>query len=1011
MVSHQKRFWFILFCFTFYSLQKVDGQEYNFIEYSLSEGLPQSQVFDALHDSKGYMWFGTQGGGLSRFDGQRFKNFTTKHGLPSNYVRTLFEDNLSRIWIGTKKGIALFDGKKIIEKPWEEQGQSEVVDFIQKNDSTLWLATRIGIWEYQYGTDTLVKKDIQSSINRVACNQLYKTSTGIWLASDQGGFFINKKGTVQAITEQHIQTIVEGKKGEIWLVGFDGKIEVISTHTLRKKYNLENANLRRAMCAFKESNGNIWIGSQAKGFSIFNPQDSTWTLVDERKGLAHNHVRAIVEDSWGNIWIATSGGGLSKYLGQFFIHFNQENGLHGERIYALCQDRKGQIWVSASNNGLAVYNGKGFIKSDLDSGYLNLKSKVIHQSKTGALWVGTEGGGLVKIDSTQRKIFTTEDGLPSNWVNSITEDTRGNIWVGTQTSGIAKLSKVDSVNYRIKVFSQSQGLPSSYINTLKKDLKNRIWFASRYGNLGYFQEGELGRVFGKEDGIPKVAIRSIVFDSLGNTYIGTEGEGIYKLDVDADKLEFKPIKFNQKLTSKNIYLLIFDRKNNLWVGSENGVDRIRFEADGQIKDLEHFGKNEGFLGIETCHNSTLCDRDGNLWFGTMNGLTRHSPSQKFQEAKAPIIHFKDIALFYKSLSSTDYKSWVNPSGGLKEGLEFPYRKNHLSFDFKALNLSDPQSIRYRWMLEGAETEWSPFSERESVNYSNLKPGEYSFLVQAKSEDQLFSNTLKASFEIQKPFWQLLWVQLLALGSLLLFIYLIVKNRIRQLRKKEAQKREKLEIKNRVLELEQKALQLQMNPHFIFNALNSIQSLVTTKDYQGARSEIGNFATLMRSILSNSRKERISLKEEIDTLHQYLEMEQFCQRVAFDFEINAPREVDAEEIEIPPMLLQPFVENAVIHGISHLQDRKGKIEIKFEVQGEKLQCIIMDNGVGKKKAEELKQSKKPGHQSVAMAVNKERLEALKGKENYVPLQFEDRLQDQTEVVGTIVTIQLPLEINY
>jgi sensor histidine kinase YesM len=213
-----------------------------------------------------------------------------------------------------------------------------------------------------------------------------------------------------------------------------------------------------------------------------------------------------------------------------------------------------------------------------------------------------------------------------------------------------------------------------------------------------------------------------------------------------------------------------------------------------------------------------------------------------------------------------------------------------------------------------------------------------------------------------------------------------------------------------LQLEQKALQLQMNPHFIFNALNSIQALVATKDYSTARTQIGNFATLMRSILSNSRKQRITLQEEIDTLDQYLKMEQFCQRVGFDYEIIPPNNMDSEEVELPPMLLQPFVENSIIHGISHLES-DGKITVEFQVHEKLLECRIIDNGVGRKKADEFRQSRKPGHQSVAMSVTKERLHALKDGMNYTPFKIKDILGRDGKILGTKVVVRMVLEVGF
>ncbi len=991
------------------------AQQYNFIKYSISDGLPQSQVYAAHQDSRGYIWFGTQGGGLSRFDGNKFENFSTKNGLPSNYIQAIYEDINRQIWVSTKRGICRFTGRRF--EPIL-QGADVVTNawaFVQKNDSTLWVGTRTGILAYSHTQDTLLGANTSPQLRKSPVNQFFSTPEGLWIATDDGAWLTGKKTEwFSSPGDKQIQGITADTAGNIWLIAFDGSVKIIDKNTLQPIRQFKEEKLAKTQCAYTAPDGKIWVGTQKNGIAIYMPEDSAWVSVSEREGLTHPHVRSILSDKWDNIWIATSGGGVTKYLGQFFIHFNENSGLHGNRIYALHKTADDRIWYSASTNGLGTYNGQRFQKSERDSAYIDVKSRAIFQDSRQRLWIGTQQKGIVildTIDSLSYRLMTTDDGLPSNWIHSIAEDEIGDIWVATQTQGIARIIEVDSSFTYIKKYGQEDGLDELKITTLCSDNNRRIWFATRSGKVGYFEQGELVNIYDQNNGLPNVAIRSIAFDSLGYTWIGTAGDGIFTLNPEAETAVFEPLKSEDGLTSDNIYVLIFDKQGNLWAGSENGLDKITLNETGTVLDVQHYGRNEGFLGIETCQNSAISDHEGNLWFGTMNGLTKHTLSQKSRKALPPVLHFEDISLFYKSLSQTSYNEWITPSGGLKTGLELPYHRNHLSFDFKAINLSKPESIRYRWKLEGVEEDWSPLSSRESVNYSQLSPGEYTFKVQAVSDEDLFSEPIAASFLIKKPFWQLWWVQALAAAIVLLFGFIFIKNRIKNIRKKEAAKREKLEIRNRVLELEQKALQLQMNPHFIFNALNSIQSLVATKDYTQARNQINNFATLMRGILSNSRQENITLQEEINTLEKYLKMEQFCQRVPFEFDIQPPKNADAEEIELPPMLIQPFVENAVIHGISHLQNTTGKVSIIFTTQNELLTCVIRDNGVGRKRANELRQTKQAGHQSVAMDVTRQRLEAMKGKLRYIALDIQDITDEKEEVKGTEVLVQMPLVVNF
>lgn len=1006
----------LIFLFLF-SVITLDAQQYNFFQYSVSEGLAQSQVYAMEQDSKGYLWLGTQGGGISRFDGKSFENFSTKDGLPSNTIHSIYEDRRQQLWLGTKRGLSRYDGQDFHDVKWNGEPLVRVEDFLQINDSTLWMGSKDGIMEYSYTKDSLYQKLLTKKLDRNIVHRFFKGKYGIWIGTTMGAWHYSHSGELTHFDEKNGLGGYEaldfemGEDGLIWVAVHKKGITFIDEKTMKIVEKEDVPDIDEIWCIEKDSEGNMWMGREEKGAYLFETQDSVWTRITTKEGLPNNNIISIIQDDWGNIWLATSGGGIVKYLGQFFVHYDESEGVHGDRIYAIHQTKDDKIWFSASTNGLAYKDSTGFHPSEIDSGFLNVKSKAILEDSKGRIWAGTIGKGLVVLDTSGVDTVNIEDGLRGKEIISMAEDAIGDIWVATNYEGIFRIRDLDTLGFSIVNFTRKQGLRSNRITSVKLGPDKNIWFATRFGGIGYFQDGMVKQVFGRENGLTyDISIRSFAFDKLGNIWVGTGGDGILKAELTKDSIQFKPIQLREELHSYNIYLLIFDQEGNLWAGNEQGVDKLSINETGVVTQVQFYGKNKGFLGIETCQNSVVCDKEGNLWFGTMNGLTQHIPSKKQVRISPPLIHFREVSLFYQPLRETVYADYANPLGGIKEGLRLPYRKNSINFEFKAINISNPDDVKYRWKLIGAEEDWSPFSKKESVDYSNLPPGEYTFEVQALSGKDLFSKSIRSSFEIKKPVWQLLWFQVLIASLVLLLIGFILWYWQENIKRKEEIKREQLEIQNHVLQLEQKALQLQMNPHFIFNALNSIQSLVATKDYSTAREEIGNFATLMRSILSNSRKQRISLQEEIDTLEQYLQMEQFCQRVKFAYEIIPPRSIASEEVDIPPMLLQPFVENGIIHGISHLEGN-GKITVEFKVYEKLLECRITDNGVGRIRANELRQSSKPGHQSVAMEVTKERLNALKGDMSYKPLEISDILDKKGEVKGTKVVVRLVLELNF
>lgn len=990
----------------------LHAQPQNFVAYSLAQGLPQSQVFATMQDSRGYMWFGTQGGGLCRFDGVDFQTFTTEHGLPSNYVNAIFEDDEHRLWVGTNAGVCYFKGKKIEKIPNVENRGLAVLSICQTEKREIWIGADRGVFACDPNAKTLKKQTLPNVPENAVIWAMLKADQGVWVGTDQGAFRTGARpfalNTRNGLLSNAIRAFAKTPDGRLWIATAGGGVAVFDErlNVVAARYT----NPAWTTCILPDPSGKMWIGTSNNGVAVFNPADSTWTQTTEKQGFPHQYARSMACDNAGNIWVGTSGGGVVKFLeSQPFSHFGASHGLAGNRVYALGQDERGRLLLAVSQEGLQMLDSSGIVPFVRDSGWLaGAKSRTIARDNFGRVWVGTEGKGVVVFDSFS---MLRVPGLDKHLALRIVPGAPGEMWVAT-SAGIARVNYALKNSFSIHVYGKNEGLKGLIINTLHFDSKGGLWFSDQWGNVGLIQNGKLEKIFGTDEGLPGAPVRCMVTNASGHLWAGTKGAGIYEADASVDPVRFQPIHTPRKLASDNIYLLVFDPAGNLWAGSESGVDKISFEKNATIvADNQHYGRNEGFLGIETCQDAALCDRLGNLWFGTMNGLVKYTPSGRKATGSAPLIHFEDITLFYKPLDETKYAQWVNPLGGLLEGLELPWNENHLSFEFRGVDLMHPDAIRYRWKLDGVPSaQWSPLSAQPSVNFAGLQPGQYTFSVQATSDGYAFSEPIAATFSIKKPFWQLLGFQLLVGLGLVGIGVLISRARFRRIRRDEAAKRASLELQNHLLQLEQKALQLQMNPHFLFNALNSIQSLVSAGDTAEARTQIGHFAQLMRGILNNSRQPYISLKEEADTLDQYLRIEQFCQQNKFSYTIELPENIDPEELEIPPMLLQPFVENAVVHGISHL-NWPGKIEVKFQLNDALLVCTIRDNGIGREKAARLRQERKPGHQSVAISVTRDRLEALKNGASFEALTYADLKDDAGEIVGTEVVVRIVGKVNF
>lgn len=983
----------------------IRAQTPQFSAWSLDAGLPQSQVYAMCEDRNGFLWLGTQGGGVCRFDGMAFEVFGTQEGLPSNFITALYEDRNGTLWAGANEGAAYFDGKRFRKIQLEER--LTVYRFLQADSSRLLIGTSRGLWKYVFKTGQASRVPLHETLDKTPVYSLLyaKQNRMLWLGTLQG---------LWSVSQQNQQIVHFNKKNKLpvlpvpalalagatlWIAQTEGALLAADWAKQTIRSTVRRSGLERITCLLPESDGALWAGTTANGlFRLADPGDSSGTHLTESEGLPHNHVRVLLRDHTGRLWLGTSGGGFACMGAQAFRHYDRGDGLPGNRIYAVQEAPNGEIWLAVSQSGLAKVDSAGRIQRvTADFGYLDgVKCRTLAADKSGNIWAGTEGKGALLMLPTEGAYFRNDNGfLPSDWVQKIICDAAGTVWLATGEGIVALKQNPADSNFTKKTFGAREGVPAGSITALQEDPQHNIWFGSASGKVGFIKNEKVEAVFGAAQDLPALPITALAFDAGGRCWIGTKGAGVFVKNGGRYD-PFVSLKTPQPLSSENIYLLTFDRSGNLWAGTETGVDQLTLEK-AQITAVRHFGKQEGFSGIETCQDAGLSDRNGRLWFGTMNGLMRYIPNTVTRKSSPPLLHFEQVSLFYRPIEETAYaKQAVAIFNGMDGGLRLPWHQNHLSFSFKAVELLHDEPLLYRWKLEGPDQDWSPWSEQAQVNYASLAPGAYRLWVQAASETDAFSEPISAVFTIGKPIWETWYFRLGALALLAALAAWGFLSYVRRIKSTEARRREQLEVQNRLLQLEQKALQLQMNPHFIFNAFNSIQSLIATRDYDTARQEINRFAKLMRSILNNSRKSSITLQEEIDTLEQYLSVEQFCQQNPFTFDIRLAENVDAENVDIPPMLLQPFVENAVVHGVSHLS-YPGHIEVVFEMKEHTLICRVIDNGSGREKAALLREAKKPGHQSTALSVTQERLAAIGGS-----LLFRDR------EVGTEVEIKLDLE---
>lgn len=983
-------------------ITKLYGQRSQFQVYSVEEGLPQSQVYAMLMDKNHRIWLGTKGGGLTVFDGAKFKSYSEVDGLKDDKVFALFQDKNDIIWIGTGRNVISFNG---LEFTYHSLIQDNLVvsSIIQDEYNRVWVSSNKGLF-YKTDKGWISYSDKFDVLHTDVSCLFVDSEKNLWAGNDDGLFLIFDDGyeritTDNGLTSNKVRSVNE-INGKILVGTYGGGLNVLIDGSW--KVIGDPKEIINDVFVDRQSK-HVWLATHNHGIVQIKPESNSTTYYTTVDGLSTNHIRIIEQDIWGNIWVGTSGGGLNKMFTPNFVHFNEDDGIKGKMFYAIERSKSGGVWVSTGSNGIAKIKGDSVSVFNASTGFKNIKSKALLEDSDSHLWIGTEGAGVYYYDGQHFVNLDGDDGLADNWIRSIEEDQDGVVWVAT-VSGISAIHLDKSTplfDYKITDYSEAKGLPDDRINTLIVDDDNRKWFGCQSGHIGYILDNNI--YFSNEDkNLIKSPVKSMDIDSENRLWVATEGNGVFWGDLDNQFITFNRISTSKGLNNNNVYLIQSDLNNRVWAGAGSGVDEISVSSKGELLYIKHYSKNEGFLGGETCSDAADVDSEGRVWIGTLDGLNCFSAKQGFVNDVPPNVFIDDITIFYESILNTESKDQISDWFTVKDQLSLHHTQNHLSFHFDAINLINPNKVYFQYMLEGFDSDWSPVSDRSDATYSNLPSGDYTFKVKAVNEDGVWSKELVIPIKVSIPYWKTNWFYAVMISGIVLIVGLVILLIFLRYRRKNKEEKEKLRIERNMLELEQKTLRLQMNPHFIFNAMNTVQALIAKNDTKQARYYLAKFSKLMRKILENSRHSFISIQDEIETLVNYLNLEMLNTDFPFDYEIVVDDQIQPDAYGIPPLILQPFVENAIVHGIKEIA-YQGKITVSFSLQEKFIECIIEDNGRGRKAAKEIRHQKSSYHKSTALVLTQERLSALNEDNSYQSFEIVD-MQDPS---GTKVFVRIPI----
>lgn len=967
----------------------------HFRNYSTNDGLPSSEVYTAFEDSKGYIWFGTDNG-VSRFNGYEFENFGVKEGLMDNVVFHIREDKAGRVWMNTLSGKLFYYWDDFIHPfTYNHLIEQYKGDFLVS--SGFFIEENGDIYTALYGLGIL---KIDTAGNGVLLNEQLNTAAfmvdfGEELLSvliskpNLSKAFLQERNAASQIAISCLKDSVyhsfQLPKSTIYRSNFKAiKHEEHYIIVLGERLSIidDQFNLKKAL-PFSEvisdfssfPSGVLWIGLQ-KGGGVKRFASLDALLKNQfHRYLPGNAITNLIQDRTGGLWMPSLESGIYHCPSRNFEIFDEQIGLNSSVVTALTPKSEDSFIMGLRNGEIYEYIAaeKNIVPSNTGSIADELHD-LLYDPQTGYLW----NGGTWLNYWNGKKWVSVKDTFEVNMKSTATKNLflaspgQDQLLWGCHYKGF---NAIDPISGKT-VYSSRPDIPFTRTLCFLIDVEGKKWVGTVSG-LFEFKNHQLHPP-ALNHPFFKTRIEALQILSNGAKVLGSKGEGIA---IWSDNESPYIISEKNGLLSNMVEHILIDSLDQIWVSTVSGLNKVSLTPEMTIDKVEQITIAHGLPSNEI--NDILAFK-GRIWLATPEGLVSIPQQlQSNQVTHSPVLKEALVNNQKTNPATIDH---------------YPYQSNNWQFSFFSPNYKFPGKIPYRYRIQPGE-DWT-VTTNNVINFAKLAPGVYQFEIQAQNEDGFWSESLLLPFTINTPFWMSLWFAVLLVSSLIAWIIIVFQRRVNRIQ-------HEAKIQQEINALKRAALQAQMNPHFIFNCLNSIQQFIALDDKKNALHYLSRFAQLIRSTLNASLKTKIPLEEEIEMLKNYLELEKTRFVNRFDFHISVDEAIETFELEIPPLLIQPYVENAIIHGLANV-DRKGKLDIDYRMKEGLLMVTITDNGVGIFHSQQQKKDKADLRTSLGMGITKKRLNLIQAKgASDREVQIIERKNPAGKVIGTTIKLHIGL----
>ncbi len=1025
-----------VFCWNAVHPQQFPNIQFNYL--TEKEGLSNNNVSYITQDKDGFIWIGTSDG-LNRFDGYRVKRFfynpANENSLVNNSIHSMAADGENNLWITTREGLSVYNKKTGIFKNFRHNpGDTTSLDndqyaniSISKNNSA-WLSTSSSIYYF----DSLL--------------QYQKLSAGIKDVRD----FENKK-------IESYETITQDKEGNLWgsSSNYVFLIDKKSMH-MAKRFGPFKGNIT---VFFEDSNHQFWIGSFGGGLINFDPKNdknftvtlasptnvvfsitewwdqhhARWLVLGTDHGLilvdpvslknkeytfhlgyfpqqilTKNAVQHVFVDRQNILWVATEAGVCyAKPSRQLFDLWNISNSsgilptATSDWIYSLCEISSGYWMTRWTESGIYFFNKEGVLQETVKNiqtskGYFllsdSLKPFYICSQGDSILWF-TTNEYLVHYDLQSKKaiLYKPPDADDGTGLRTITQVDEHHWWIRTRNNGPNGIYIFDPLARKFtKHFNNSSPcndcVPPKLLTIFLSRKKELYVTAVGKGLLKYDpQAGNFISVFkfqGQDLKQHSNSFEWVAEDNKGILWIGTY-TGLFIFDPESKKI-VQDYASNEMLGGVEVSGIIFDQQQNAWLCTERGIYYI-LHSTGQVRQLSNTeGMTNNAAGLFQQGN------DQSIYMTLQGFILRIYPPELLNRPNQNIpVHFSDATVmdaprFFHFTSSGEKQITIQPG------------QNRFALDFSVLNYDGDD--RYYYRLDGVVNSWQQ-NENGHLAFYNLSPGTYTLHVKGGTRaGEFLSNEDEVKIIVKPYWWQTTWFKLSGLALVIALTAFLVRRRIMQIRREAS-------FKQKIAETEMMALRSQMNPHFIFNSLNSIENFMMQNEKRLASSYLNKFARLIRMILDSSRNELIPIIKDMEALRLYVDLEQLRFNHKFCFKLNVDPLLNGD-YRVPALLIQPYVENAIVHGLAHSEKDDLMLTVDAFINGEYIHYRIEDNGIGRQLSAQYNHKNKPNHKSLGLTITEQRIHIFNQEQNANGrIAITDLFDENNEPSGTKVEITI------